>query len=202
MLTAAVPGSQTALRGSLSSGSADRYSDIDLTWAVPDDMFTAAVASAATAIRSVAPVSSLRLDPDLASSDRRRLVFVRLAGAPLFWHVDLDVRAASVAADDDYDAANPSARNQAGWSRPASAIENAVTATKAAARGQTRTAHGLLSRGCQRIGPDPAPMADLPARLINLADSCAALEPDLTTLAGEVRQVVSAFVRAGLMSGS
>jgi len=201
LLTATVPGSQAALRGSLSSGTADSYSDVDLTWVVPDDMFTAAVASAA-AIRSVVPVSSLRLDPDLALSDRRRLIFVRLAGMPLFWRVDLDIRAASVAADDDYDVANPSARNQAGWSRPASAIENAVAAIKAAARSQTCTADGLLARGCQRIGLDPSPIADLPAEIIRLADSCAALEPDLATLAGEVHQVVSAFVRAGLISGS
>jgi hypothetical protein len=150
-LTAAIPDSQ-ADRGSLGSGTADLYSDIDLAWMVPDDMFTVAVESAAPVIQSVGMVSSLRSDPDLASSDRRRLIFFRLAGVPLFWRVDLDIRAASVATDNSYDDANPAARSEVGWSRPASAIENAVAAIKASVRGQLSTADGLLLRGYQRIG--------------------------------------------------
>jgi predicted nucleotidyltransferase len=196
-LTAAISHSGTELRGSLACGTADRYSDIDLSWVVPDDTFAAAVESAADAAGSVCPVSSLRLDPGLARSDRRRLIFVRLVGVPLFWRIDLDVRAASVAADHDYDDANPAARSEAGWSRPASAIENAAAAIKAAARGQASIADGLLSRGYQRIGLDPAPLAHLPDRITRLADSCAALEPGLTAMAAEVREVVTSFVRGG-----
>jgi predicted nucleotidyltransferase/predicted ester cyclase len=198
-LTAAIPDSRAELRGSLACGTADPYSDIDLAWVVPDDMFAAAVESAATAIQSVGAVSSLRRDPDLARSDRRRLLFFRLAGLPLFWRVDLDIRAASVAADSGYDDANPAARSEAGWSRPASAMENAAAAIKAALRGLPSIADGLLSRGYQRIGLDPAPTADLPSRITRLVDSCAALEPGLTALAAEVREVLQAFARAGGM---
>jgi hypothetical protein len=192
-LAAAIPGSRAGLRGSLACGTADPYSDIDLTWIVPDNVFATAVQSVATAVESVCVVSSLRYDPGLAGSDRRRLIFFRLAGVPLFWRVDLDIRAASVAADNGYDDANPAARSEAGWSRPASAIENAAAAIKAAVRGQPSIAAGLLSRGYQRIGIAPAPDADLPVRIIRLANSCAGLEPALTALAAEVRQVVKAF---------
>lgn len=198
-LTAAVLDSQAELRGSLASGTADPYSDIDLAWIVPDDMFAAAVESAAPVIQSVGTVSSLRRDPGLARSDRRRLIFFRLAGIPLFWRVDLDIRAASVATDNGYDDANPAARSEAGWSRPASAIENAAATIKAAVRGQPSIADRLLSRGYQRIGLDPVPTADLPSRIIRLADSCAALEPGLTALAAQVHQVVQTFIRAGLI---
>jgi len=199
-LTAAIPDSQAELRGSLGSGTADPYSDIDLAWMVPDDMFAVAVGSAAPVIQSVGAVSSLRSDPDLATSDRRRLIFFRLAGVPLFWRVDLDIRAASVATDNSYDDANPAARSEAGWSRPASAIENAVAAIKASVRGQPSTADSLLLRGYQRIGLDAVPAADLPSSIIRLADSCAAIEPGLTALASQVRQAVRTFARAGLVA--
>jgi hypothetical protein len=197
----AVPGSRAGLRGSLASGTADRYSDIDLCWVVPDSRFAVAVDSAAQAIRSVSAVSSVRTDPALARSDRRRLIFVRLSDVPLFWRIDLDLRAASVAADDNYDSANPAARSEAGWSRPASAIENAVAAIKAAARGQASIADGLLGRGYQRIGvDDPGPAAHLPGRITRLAESCAALQPGLTGLAAAAREVVEVFAQAGLLS--
>lgn len=197
-LTAAIPASVAELRGSLGSGTEDLYSDIDIGWLVPDGLLPAAVESAAKTVRSVWPVSSLRLDPGLARSARRRLIFFRLAGLPLFWRIDLDIRCVSVAADSEYDDANPAARSEAGWSRPASAIENAAAAIKAAARGQAAVADDLLSRGYQRIGADPA-QADLPGRITRLADSCAALEPGLAAMATEVREVVTILVRAGLL---
>jgi hypothetical protein len=40
-------------------------------------------------------VASLRIDPDLAQSDRRSIICLRLVGTPLFWRVDLDIRATS-----------------------------------------------------------------------------------------------------------
>jgi hypothetical protein len=197
-LTAAIPASVADLRGSLGSGTEDLYSDIDIGWLVPDGLLPAAVESAARTVGSVWPVSSLRFDPGLARSGRRRLIFFRLAGLPLFWRIDLDIRCVSVAADSEYDDANPAARSEAGWSRPASAIENAAAAIKAAARGQAAIADDLLSRGYQRIGADPA-QADLPGRITRLADSCAILEPGLAAMATEVREVVTTLVRAGLL---
>ena len=143
---------------------------------------------------------SLRIDPDLSRSDWRRLVFVRLTGVPLFWRVDLDIRANSVAANDSYDDGNPAARSESGWSRPASAIENAIAAIKAAVRRQGDVASGLLSRGYRRINLGSGSFEDdLPCAIKVLADSCAALEANLTYTAAEVREVVDALSQAELL---
>lgn len=198
-LTAAITGSHVWLRGSLSSGTADRYSDVDLCWMVPDGKFTEAVGSVRAAIAPARDVTSCRVDPGLARSDRRRLIFLRLAATPLFWRIDLDIRADSVAAEDGYDATNPAAYSEAGWSRPASAIENAIAAIKAAVRHEADSVEGLLNRGYERIGLDRGSPADLPGRITRLAGSCAALDPSLADLASEVNEVVSTLARTGLL---
>jgi predicted nucleotidyltransferase len=193
-LEALIPGSATALRGSLAARTADPYSDIDLCWVIGDGMFTAAVSAAAALAATLPSVQAVRIDPGLARSDRRRLVFVRLAGVPLFWRVDLDVRARSVAADDSYDDGNPAAGDATGWSPAASAIENAVAAIKSGVRGRADVTGGLLSRGYERIGlglPSDAGLAELIARL---AESSARLEPSLASMAGQVREVAEALL--------
>ena len=190
-----IPGSRTLLRGSLGSGTADDYSEIDICWIVPDAGFAEAVDTAGAALSQVAAVLSFRTDPGLARSARRRLVFARLYGVPLFWRVDIDIRAGSVAADDHYDLGHPDAFSDTGWSAPASAIENAIAAIKAAARGQADTADALLRRGCERIGPDLGPTSDLADAITNLADACATQEPGLPGMAAEVRQVADHLLR-------
>jgi hypothetical protein len=193
-LEAFVPGSVTALRGSLAAGAADPYSDIDLCWVAGDETFGAAVSAAEGLAVRLASVRVVRIDPGLARSDRRRLVFVRLAGVPLFWRVDLDIRARSVAADDSYDEGNPAARDMTGWSRPASAIENAIAAVKSGIRGRADVASGLLSRGYERIELVPEPGAGLTELITGLAESCARLEPGLAGLASEVREAAETLL--------
>jgi hypothetical protein len=184
-----VPGSVAQLRGSLSAGTADGYSDIDICWVVPDQDFTEAVDTLGAALSQCAAVLSLRTDPELALSARRRVVFARLYGIPLFWRVDIDIRARSIAADDRYDVSNPDARSDAGWSAPASAIENAIAAIKAALRGQPDSSESLLRRGCERIGYDPGSTAFLAGAIIGLADACATQDAGLARMATEVQQV-------------
>jgi hypothetical protein len=193
-LEAFVPGSVTVLRGSLAAGTADSYSDIDLCWVAGDETFGTAVSLAEGLAARLASVRAVRIDPGLAGSGRRRLVFVRLAGAPLFWRVDLDIRARSVAADDSCDEGNPAARDPTGWSRPASAIENAIAAIKSGIRGRTDLTSGLLSRGYERIGLAPAPQAGLTELITRLAESCARLEPGLAGMAAEVREVAETLL--------
>jgi hypothetical protein len=187
--------SETTLRGSLATRTADPYSDIDLGWTVQDESFTAAV-SAATGLTATLPsIQAVRIDPGLARSDRRRLIFIRLARAPLFWRVDLDIRARSVAADDSYDDCNPSARDATGWSTPASAIENAIAAIKSGIRGQADVTSGLLSRGYERIGIVPPQDTGLTELITRLADSCARQEPGLASMASEVRELAETLFR-------
>ncbi|HSZ43596.1 MAG TPA: hypothetical protein VK817_26825 [Trebonia sp.] len=193
-LESLMPRSAVSLRGSLGAGTADEYSDIDLCWAVADESFPAAASAAEDLAGTLPSVRVVRVDPDFARSDRRRLVFLRLAAVPLFWRVDLDVRASSVAADDSYDDGNEAARDLTGWSRPASAIENAIGAIKNGLRGRAGEASGLLSRGYARIGL-AAPAEGGPAEHVTgLADACARLEPGLAGLAAEVRELAAALL--------
>lgn len=189
------PRSAVSLRGSLASGTADAYSDIDLCWVVPDDEFERRLASIDQVLTRVDQVLSLRVDPDFARSSRRRLVFARLAGLPLFWRVDLDVRGASVGHDDGYDAHNPAVRSEEGWSRPASALENAIAAIKALVRGQAGVCDGLLRRGYERIGAVLDPAAEPGVAIVGLAETCAEQEPGLRDLAMQVRQAADVLIR-------
>jgi hypothetical protein len=164
---------------------------------VPDATFAEAADAAAAALSQVRAVSSLRTDPDLAASARRRLLFARLSDVPLFWRVDIDIRAESIAADDHYDAGNPDARRDTGWLAPASAIENAIAAAKAAARGHAATADDLLRRGCERIGHCPAATRNQADAITNLAEACATKDPSLTSQAAELSQLVDHLLRSG-----
>jgi hypothetical protein len=188
-LGAAIPGSDVDVRGSLAEGRADLFSDIDLLWEVPDARFAQAIAMLPVILTQVAPVASLRCDPDFQRSRTRRLVFIRFAGVPLFWRVDLDVFARSAGRDADHDRGNPAARGTA-WSAPESSLANAVAAVKACARGDVDKIEGLLSRAEQRIGL-PASELSLRPRIERLADAAVAIEPTLAPFAAEVRRLAA-----------
>jgi hypothetical protein len=186
-LTECVPDSSAELRGSLAAGTADFFSDIDIAWLVPDAAFPACLALVVPALHPVAPVAEVRTDPDLAHSDRRRLLFVRFAGVPLFWRLDLDVRTASVAADPHHDESNPAARAaDHEWSRPASALANAIAAVKAVARNRDAAARALLDRAFTRINVPDHATGDWQADLTRLTQAATRQDPALSTLAADV----------------
>jgi predicted nucleotidyltransferase len=188
-LAAACPGSQVTLRGSLATGTADEYSDIDLLWVVPDVALERCVATIAATLAPVATPVSVRSDPDFGRSAHRRLLFVRFADLPLFWRLDLEVRAASRAAEEDIDADNPAARGDE-WSRPESAAMNAIAAVKAVRRGQPEVADGLLQRAFERLAA-PDPCGSWSARVDALADASAELEPRLGDLAAQIHRLAA-----------
>lgn len=84
-----------------------------------------------------------------------------------------------------------------GWSRTASAIENATAAIKAGVRHQDATAAGLLIRGFARIGEDLGSISNLPEAITSLADFCVILDPDLAARAAELHHVVDALLSTG-----
>jgi len=192
-LEAAVPGSTTSLRGSLATGSADAYSDIDLCWVVEDAELARAVSLAQSG--AVSGVSTVRVDPDLARSERRRLLFLRLADAPLFWRVDLDIRSRSVATSEHHDEDNLAARDATSWSPAASALENALAAVRSHARGRHEEAGGLLVRGFERIGRELPPGGTPVGSVTDLAHVCADQDPGLTVMAAEVAQLAEALLQ-------
>lgn len=186
-LEAACPGSRATLIGSLAAGTADAFSDIDVEWVVPDARFLASVTAAPEALARLRPVAAVRSDPEFHHSDRRRLLFVRFADVPLFWRLDLSVRAESIAHEADYDAGNPAARAEEGeWSRPASALANALGAVKAVGRRRPDDARGLLDRGFARIGEDDRATGDWAADITRLARAAARRDPALTELSCQV----------------
>ncbi len=194
-LERAVPGSVAALRGSLAEGAGDRYSDIDVLWEVPDELFAASVAGVGETLGRVGRVRSLRSDPDFQRSDRRRLFFARFEGVPPFWRLDLDVLARSVGRDLRYDLDNPEARGT-DWSLAESALANAVAAVKAHLRGRDDVARQLLERAYRRVGLD-APDLALRELVLGLAGEVAAMDPRMIEFAGEIGKLAEGSFRAG-----
>jgi hypothetical protein len=210
-LAGSAPGSTAELRGSLAAGNADAYSDVDVLWQVPDELFAEAVGRMAEILSRVHPVESLRSDPDYQRSDRRRLFFVQFQGLPLFWRADVDVLAQSLHGDLSYDRHNPAARGD-DWSPSHSALMNAIAAVKALLReysgssgggshgagtagmgarsavftgDRENTARELLKRGFERAGL-PVPQGEAQELIPVLAEGIAAMDPAKAPLAGRI----------------
>jgi hypothetical protein len=137
----------------------------------------------------VRPVASLRFDPDFQHSARRRLAFIRFAGVPLFWRVDLDVFARSVGRNPDYDRDNPSARGTS-TSLAESSLANVIAAIKAQRRGRDNEAADLLARAEARVGL-ASPAVDRQCRIGLLVDAIAAMDPTTASLAAEIRRLMA-----------
>jgi hypothetical protein len=147
-------------------------------------------------VACVRPVASLRFDPDFQQSADRRLVFIRFAGVPLFWRVDLDVLARTVGRDPDYDRDNPSACGVV-WSFGESNLTNAIAAIKAQRRGRYTKAAALLARAKARVGLT-SPNVDPRSRIGLPVDAAAAKDPTTASLAADTcRLLEETFLKAG-----
>lgn len=146
----------------------------------------------ADALQPVAPVASIRSDPDLVASNKRRLLFVRLAGLPLFWRVDLEVEASFV--HDPQDAVPSPVLTTAEWSRAASAVANAIAAVKAVLRGQVVEAGGLLQRGFERIGASYDVQEGWAGSVVRLVHAAGESDPGVAELADEVAALAVAML--------
>ncbi|HVW40482.1 MAG TPA: hypothetical protein VHC18_03935 [Amycolatopsis sp.] len=178
-LVAACPDSRTGLRGSLATGQADAYSDIDITWRVPDKEFASVVAGVADVLDKVWPVALVREDPDWQKSDQRRLVFAAFRDLPLFWRLDLDIRA-ECCPDDVAPAPGED------WSPAASALANGVATVKAVLRAQPAVAVGLLDRAFQRVEAEDTATGQWRDDITRLAEAAARFDPGVRVLAGQV----------------
>lgn len=186
----AVDGSIASLRGSMASGRADAYSDIDLLWVVPDGLLEAGVRHVSAAVEvAVGPLVWVRSDPDLDGCERRRILSLRFERLPIFWRVDLDIRMASVAGDDGFGLDDPTVRGPLEWPA-ASALENAVAAVKLLRRAGRSEALGLLQRGFARIDePYGGDVSD--AAALRLACAAAGHDPSLSPLAAALRDAAT-----------
>ena len=178
-LVAACPGSRADLRGSLARGNADAFSDIDITWRVPDGEFTDAVAGLADVLEKVWPVALVREDPDWQKSEQRRLVFVAFRDLPLFWRLDLDVRTESCPDD-----VAPAPGED--WSPAASALANGVATVKAVLRSQPGVAVGLLDRAFQRVEAEDTATGRWRDDITRLAEAAVSFDSAVRPLADQV----------------
>lgn len=144
------PEATSGLRGSLATATADPFSDIDVFWELPDQIFEDAIDQLDEILADVGPLDSLRSDPMLQHSEKRRLVFAQFADVPLFWRVDIEVFAESIDRDDSYDLDNPLVRGDE-WSLTESALMNSVAAMKYLLRDDSDRAHESLERAFARI---------------------------------------------------
>jgi len=195
-LLRAVPGGDLQLRGSLATGEADEFSDIDLLWIVPADRFSAAIACLPDVLAAaVSPLSSLRSDPELQRSSNRRLLFIQLADLPLFWRVDLEVRTPPDNQTEEDEVVDFPV-SAADWSPAASAAANAVAAIKAVSRGRLADAQGLLERGFDRIGATFAPAESWAEAVTRLAHVAATVDPDVGAFGREVADLAVVLLAA------
>jgi hypothetical protein len=180
ILEQAVVGSTAGLRGSLARGAADAYSDIDSFWEVPDSLFHDAIDELPVTLSSVGPIESIRSDPLLQNSEKRRLVFVQFEKVPLYWRVDIEIFAESIRRDDSYDLDNPDARGD-DWSRTHSALANGVAALKWLLRGREPDARESLCRAFDRIDL-PVPDEPLWDQIAVLAETVGRIDLDQAPL--------------------
>ena len=179
-LEQAVVGSTAGLRGSLARGGADPYSDIDSFWEVPDSRFHDAIDELPVTLSPVGPIESIRSDPLLQNSDKRRLVFVQFEKVPLYWRVDIEIFAESIQRDVSYDLDNPDARGD-DWSRTHSALMNGVAALKWLLRGCEQDARESLCRAFDRIDL-PVPDDSLWDQIPVLAETVGRIDLDQAPL--------------------
>lgn len=193
LLADAVRDSVAVLRGSLADGRADAYSDIDVLWELPDAQFVPTVERLRSVLTAIRPVESLRWDPLSRQSLRHRLVFVRFAGLPLFWRLDLEVFARSAGRDPACDLAGGAAHDS-DWSVAESALANAVAAIKAHLRRHDDVADALVARAFQRLGQSP-PTGILAKMISDLARCATEREPAFAELAERVAALADAGTR-------
>ncbi|AJT64829.3 hypothetical protein T261_3159 [Streptomyces lydicus] len=182
------------LRGSLATGTHDRFSDFDLRWTVPGERFAEAVAGAGAYLGRSLPLLAARSDPEFHDTPDRRLLTYFFRGLPLFWRLDLEVRAATP----------PAGPVPAGgeWPLPVSALANAVGAVKAVARGRSEEEiRGLLDRGFARAGSRERATGRWAADVVRLADAAERAAGDGDPAAGELAARVRELVRDELVEG-
>jgi len=184
----AYPLSRAELRGSLGDGSADAYSDIDIFWEVPDEIFMEASDNLPDILSKVRGIRSFRSDPDYQNSEKRRLIFVQFQDLPLFWRVDIEIFAESIQGDREYDLENKAARGD-DWSITYSALMNAIAAIKAIQRDKEIVARGLLERAYERVGLDTSESQPF-EMILALTQRISSMDPEISDLANEIEIVV------------
>ena len=194
-LLTVVPRSVVELHGSIATGSADEYSDIDLVWEIPDDQFDATVLCVEETLTAIQSVSAMQFDPLFQASDRRRRIFVHYCNLPLFWQVKLDIMAKSIQKNFDYDTENIYGRPR-NRTLPNTYISlmDCIAAIKGLLRQDELLAAHLVSGAFQRIAL-PVTGVTTHERLLRLVNDIYDADDSMANVAAQVKSLHSrAFV--------
>ncbi len=179
LLHAACPAGEVCLIGSMAEPEeADAFSDVDVRWTIPPGQAAEQLQPLRAVLQQVGTVESLRVDPDPRPDGC--LVFVRFAGWPLWWRVDLEVHSPGAGS---MDVAGSDA-----WSPHESACMGVVVTLKALARNRPEAAEKLWARALRRVdAPDVG--GDWPRRIGSLLDHLEAASPSTADLVSRTRQL-------------
>jgi hypothetical protein len=182
----AIVGSAFTLRGSLADESADRYSDIDAAWEVPDGRVRVAFDALREALGVVGNVFSVRVAP-AALAEGSCLIFVTFTDLPVFWRLDLAIETPRPVGGASLAAATE-------WSRPESALANAIAAIRAVLRGRLDDAAGLLERGYPRVGAVYVPSGSWRTDVVQLTTAARRADSRVAERSEQIRSTAEALL--------
>ncbi len=192
-LNKAFPESKAILKGSLANSKADQFSDIDIIWEIPDNLFLDTISNIKNILNKIRPIESIRSDPDFQNSIKRRLLFMRFKDVHLFYRVDLNIFAKSINRDENYDKNNPKAKGN-DWSLTESALMNIVGAVKALLRNQDEKALGLIERAYKRIN-SIMPELDIKESMFGLVNEIEMKDKAILSLAKRIKELIAYYIK-------
>ncbi len=192
-LNKAFPESKAILKGSLANSKADQFSDIDIIWEIPDNLFLDTISNIKNILNKIRPIESIRSDPDFQNSIKRRLLFIRFKDVHLFYRVDLDIFAKSINRDENYDKNNPKAKGN-DWPLTESALMNIVGAVKALLRNQDEKALGLIERAYKRIN-SIMPELDIKESMFGLVNEIEMKDKAILSLAKRIKELIANYIK-------
>ena len=140
------PGEVT-FRGSLLSGDADEYSDVDLHARVRHRLDQEFFDSLAACLEKRFGRLTVRYDPDNRNDTRAQYLTITLHEYPIFWRLDL-----IVTSDRDSPRKYPDPFPE--WSVATSAFWNLVWAVKYGKRGRPEVASDYMAAACDKLRTD------------------------------------------------
>ena len=155
---------EVTFRGSLLSGDADEYSDVDLHARVRCRLDQELFGSLAACLTERFGRLTVRYDPDYRNDTRAQYLTITLHEYPIFWRLDL-----VVTSDRDSPRKYPDPFPE--WSVATSAFWNLVWAVKYGRRGRPEVAADYVAAACDKLQTDRLGFSDdgVRALLVRLA---------------------------------
>ena len=157
---------EVTFRGSLLSGDADEYSDVDLHARVRRRLDQELFGSLAACLTERFGSLTVRYDPDYSNDTQAQVLKITLHEFSIFWRIDL-----AVTSDRESSRKYPDPFPE--WSVATSAFWNLVWAVKYGKRGKPDVASDYVAAACDKLQVDTVRYSDegVRALLARLADT-------------------------------